>query len=60
MDSFVILAPFVLLLVIGLLQFVGCNAVLGIEVKPGPITFQQPASNLEVADTSGITAQFEF
>ena len=63
-DSYVILAPFLLLLVVGLLQFVGCNAVFNIQdtvgVKPSPITFQQPASNLEVADTNSIAAEFGF
>jgi hypothetical protein len=63
-DSYVILAPFLLLLVIGLLQFVGCNTVFGIKptvgVAPSPITFQQPAANLEVADNNSIAAQFGF
>ena len=64
-DPFVMVAPFLLLLIIGLLQFVGCNAIFGLhdvtEAVPKVISSQQdPASTVETANSDSVSAQFGF
>ncbi len=57
-DPFVLLAPVLLLAVVALLRFVGCNWVFGIHdttpVTPTPITFRQLAENYETLNNKQV------
>lgn len=62
LDAFVLTAPFLLLLVVGLLQFVGCNAILGLgdvtEAKYDVISsHQMPIATVETANSNSVSAQ---
>jgi hypothetical protein len=62
LDPFVLTAPFLLLLVVALLQFVGCNAILGLgdvtEAKYDVIlSHQLPVATVETANSNNVSAQ---
>jgi hypothetical protein len=62
-DPFVLVAPVLLLLIVGLLRFVGCNTIWGlgdvVESKPEIISSRQmPAQTIETTNSDSIAAQF--
>jgi len=65
-DPFVIVAPFLLLLIVGLLQFVGCNAILGLNddvtlAEPDTISSKQDAvATVETVNSNNVSAQFRY
>lgn len=64
-DPFVLVAPVLLLLIVGLLQFVGCNWIYGlsdvVEAEPETIASQQdPASTVETVNNDNVSVQFKY
>lgn len=55
-DPFVLLAPILLLAVVALLRFVGCNQVFGLDetALDTPITYVQPAEKAEMVSSDNV------